>query len=269
VVAAVDDVREQHVAIEGTDLFVRDVGSGPAIVFVHGMCGDADAWLDQQARLCGRYRCLAYDRRGHSRSPFGNGVRTVQAHADDLAALVDAMGLAPILLVGSSGGARIGLDVARRYPQVLAGAVLSEPALIPLSDDGGASFVAELAPAIRAALTPQAAVDAFFEVVDPRLWAALPEERKDRFRANHVELFGDLEMPPYAPTDAELAAISVRIRFLVGADTKPVFGQIVRRVAPLVPVSDVVELPGATHATYATAPGAFADEVASFAAAVG
>jgi pimeloyl-ACP methyl ester carboxylesterase len=265
-VSALDAAREQHVPVEGTELFVRDVGSGPTLLFVHGMCGDADAWLDQQARLSDRFRCVAYDRRGHTRSPFGHGVRTVQAHADDVVALVDAMGLAPILLVGSSGGARIGLDVVRRYPDVLRGAVLSEPALITLSDDGGASFVARLAPAIRAASGPQDAVDAFFEVVDPRLWSTLPEERKDRFRANHVELFGDLEMAPYAPTDAELAAIAVPIRFLVGADSEPLFGQIVRRVAPHVPGSDTVVLPGGTHATYATAPGAFAEQVASFAA---
>jgi 3-oxoadipate enol-lactonase len=260
-------MQERMVPVEGTELFVREAGSGPPIVFVHGMCGDADAWADQQARLSDRFRCVAYDRRGHTRSPFGDGVRTVEAHADDAAALVRALDLAPVLLVGSSGGARIGVDVTRRYPDLLRGAVLSEPALIPLSDDGGAGFVARLRPALENAATPRSAVDAFFTQVDPRLWSRLPEERKDAFRANHVELLGDLQMPPYAPTDDELAAITVPVRLLRGADSEPIFGEIVAHVARAIPAADVVVLEGATHATYASAPEAFAEAVGSFAEA--
>ncbi|MGE5227888.1 MAG: alpha/beta fold hydrolase, partial [Planctomycetaceae bacterium] len=175
--------QERMVPVEGTELFVRASGSGPSILFVHGMAGDADAWSDQQARLSDRFRCVAYDRRGHTRSPFGDGVRTVEAHADDAVALIRALDLAPALLVGSSGGARIGVDVTRRYPGDLRGAVLSEPAMIPLADDGGAGFVARLRPALEAAPSPQAAVDAFFMEVDPRLWSRMPEERKDAYRA--------------------------------------------------------------------------------------
>ena len=258
---------ERMVPVEGTELFVREAGSGPAILFVHGMCGDADAWTDQQDRLSDRFRCVAYDRRGHTRSPFGDGVRTVEAHADDAAALIRVLDLAPVLVVGSSGGARIGVDVTRRYPELLRGAVLSEPAMIPLADDGGAGFVAQIRPRVEAAATPEAVVDAFFELVDPRLWAALPEGRKDAYRANHVELFGDLQMPPYAPTDEALAAIDVPIRLLLGADSEPIFAEIVAHVARANPAAEVVVLDGATHATYASAPEAFADAVASFAEA--
>ncbi|MGE5226511.1 MAG: alpha/beta fold hydrolase, partial [Planctomycetaceae bacterium] len=81
------------------------------------------------------------------------------------------------------------------------------------------------------------------------------------------EVFGDLQMPPYAPTDEELAAISVPIRLLRGADSEPIFGEIVAHVARALPAADVVVLEGATHATYASAPEAFAEAVASFAEA--
>jgi pimeloyl-ACP methyl ester carboxylesterase len=261
----VDAAIEHWVPVEGTELFVREVGDGPTLLFIHGMCGDADVWLDQQQRLSEGYRCVAYDRRGHTRSPFGTGIRTVEAHADDAAALIDGLGLAPVVIVGSSGGARIGLDMTRRFAPRLRGAVLSEPALIPLSADGGKSFIARVGPALGAAATPQAAVDAFFMQVDPHLWTRLPDERKDAYRANHVELFGDLEMPTYAPTDDELAAITVPTRFLVGAESEPVFGEIVRRVAAIVPGATVTVLEGATHATYASAPEGFAEVVRGFA----
>lgn len=256
--------QERFVPVGGTELFVRETGSGTPILFVHGMCGDADVWSDQVSRLSDRFRCVAYDRRGHTRSPFGQGVRTVEAHADDAAALIRFLRLSPVLLVGSSGGARVGLDVARRYPELLRGAVLSEPALIALADDGGADFVAHVGPALRSATTPQEAVDAFFMVVDPSLWRATPEARKDTFRANHVELFGDLEMPPYAPSDEELASVAVPLRLLVGSRSEPIFGQIARRVANVVPGADLVVLEGASHATYASAPAAFTDAVVSF-----
>jgi pimeloyl-ACP methyl ester carboxylesterase len=259
-----NNATERMVPVDGTELFVRERGTGPALLFIHGMCGDADVWLDQQQRLSGSFRCIAYDRRGHSRSPLGDWTRTVEAHADDAAALIEALDLPPAVIVGSSGGARIGIDITRRYAGLLRGAVLSEPALLALSDDGGASFLAKVAPAVRAAPTPEAAVDGFFMQVDPTLWSHLSEDRKDAFRANHVELFGDIEMPTYAPTDDALAAISVRMSLLVGADSEPVFGRIVRRVAAAVPGATVAILDGATHATYASAPAAFADEVTHF-----
>jgi pimeloyl-ACP methyl ester carboxylesterase len=193
----VDNAIEHMVPVEGTELFVRESGGGPGLLFIHGMCGDADVWLDQQHRLSGAFRCVAYDRRGHTRSPFGTGVRTVEAHADDAAALIASLELAPVVIVGSSGGARIGVDMTRRFSPVLRGAVLSEPALIALSADGGKSFIEKVGPALRAATTPEAAVDAFFMQVDPQLWSRLPEERKGAYRANHAELFGDLAMPTY------------------------------------------------------------------------
>jgi len=262
------EVTEQMVPIRGTDLFVRESGSGPALLFIHGMCGDADVWLDQQRRLSDAFRCVAYDRRGHTRSPFGSGVRTVEAHADDAAALIEALNLGPAMIIGSSGGARIGVDMTRRYGVALRGAVLSEPALIALSDDGGKSFVAEVGPALRAAPTPQAAVDAFFMQVDPQLWSRMSEDRKDAFRANHVELSGDLEMPTYAPTDDELASIQVPTGFVLGGESEPIFGEIVRHVAKVVPGATLTVLDGATHATYASAPEAFSEVVRSFAVAL-
>lgn len=256
---------ERFVPVDGTELFVREAGSGPPILFIHGMCGDADVWADQVALLSDRFRCVAYDRRGHSRSPFGEGVRTVEAHADDAAVVIRFLGLAPVLLVGSSGGARIGLDVARRYPALLRGAVLSEPALIALADDGGADFVAHVGSAVRSAATPEDAVDAFFEVVDAPLWSVLPEARKDAFRANHVELFGDLQMPPYTPSDEELGSVTVPVRLLLGSRSEPIFGQVAHRVARAVPGAELLVLDGASHATYASAPAAFTEAVASFA----
>ena len=51
---------------DGTQLYYKDWGSGPAVVFSHGWPLNADAWEDQMLFLASKgYRCIAHDRRGH------------------------------------------------------------------------------------------------------------------------------------------------------------------------------------------------------------
>jgi len=258
------------VGVNGTSLHVQEAGEGPAILFIHGMCGDADVWNGQLELLGGEFRCVAYDRRGHTRSALGEGVeRSVELHADDAAALIEALDLAPAVIVGSSGGARIGLDVVRRHADLVRGAVLSEPPILSLLADGGAEFREKVGPALRPAPTPQEAVNAFFLYVDPETWRAMPDPRRETYRANHVELFGDLQMPPYAPTLGDLARIDVPVRLLTGDRSVPLFGEIARAVAGAIPGAELVVLEGATHATYFFQPKAFAEAVRSFASALG
>jgi len=103
----------------GIEFFFQDQGDGPPVLFVHGMCGDAGVWEAQMERLSSGLRCISYDRRGHSRTPLGDVTqRTVEVHADDAAALVDAIGVAPCHVVGSSGGARVAFAALRRHPRL-------------------------------------------------------------------------------------------------------------------------------------------------------
>ena len=102
------------VGVRGADLYYETSGDGQPLLFIHGMCGNANVWDDQVRRLSPRFGCITYDRRGHSRSTLGDITqRSVEMHADDAAALVDALGIAPCVLVASSGGARIGVIEAR------------------------------------------------------------------------------------------------------------------------------------------------------------
>src|SRR5512146_3254220 len=94
--------------VNGTTLYYDEAGKGPAMLFIHGAAGFAGVWADQMARFSTTMHCVAYDRRGHSRSPKGNVTQeSVELHADDAAALIKALHLAPVVLVASSGGARI------------------------------------------------------------------------------------------------------------------------------------------------------------------
>jgi pimeloyl-ACP methyl ester carboxylesterase len=258
------------VSLNGADLYYAARGAGPPVLFVHGMCGDASVWDGQVDRLAGRFRCVAYDRRGHSRSARGDvEQRTVGLHGDDAAALIRALGLGPCLLVGSSSGARVGLDVVLRYPELLRGAVLSEPPLFALDPTGAAELQAALRPELQQALAeggPRAAVDAFFRYLCPGLWLAIDETRREVYRANASELLPDLQMPTYQVSRNDLARVRVPCLVVRGDRSHPVLMRLADRLAGAIPGAELVEVRGSGHVTYAEQPAAFADAVRGFAA---
>ncbi|HEY6415430.1 MAG TPA: alpha/beta hydrolase, partial [Acidimicrobiales bacterium] len=173
--------------INGSGLHFDRSGRGPAMLFVHGAFGDAENWADQAERLADQSTCVRYDRRGHSRSARGYVPISTAQHADDAAALIEALDLMPCLVVGSSSGGVIAVDLALRYGSLLRGVVLSEPPLFSLDPAGAEAAMSELVPRIEAARTsggPRAAVDAFASFAFPEGWAMLAEERRNRLRDN-------------------------------------------------------------------------------------
>ena len=253
-------------AANGTSLYVEQAGDGPPLVFVHGMCGDARVWADQVDRLGDRHKCTTYDRRGHSRSTRTDAIESVELHADDLASLITTLQLAPAVVVGSSGGARIGLDLIRRFPELVRGAVLSEPPIGALVPDAFATLIAEVAPVMEQAAEadgPAAAVDAFFSVVCPGLWSRIDESVKDRYRNNAPMLFADLAMPSYEITIDDLAGIPVPTLVVAGTRSHPALRQAAHTVARWLPDARFLEL-DCGHVTYAERPAEFARAVAAF-----
>ena len=256
------------VDIDDTTLHYERSGQGPTLLFVHGMCGDGDVWADQASRFSDRYTCVRYDRRGYSRSSVGDAPLSVARHADDAAALITALDLAPCLLVGSSSGAVIALDVARRHGELLRGVVLSEPPLFSLDPDAGHALMGELGPRVEQAIAtggPRAAVDAFFVFVCPALWSMIVEDHKDRFRANADIGFADLRSPTLEVTAVDLSTVTVPALVIAGDTSHPAFRSIDDRLAAALPDARFIQLEGSGHVTYAEQPEAFAHAVAMFA----
>ena len=96
---------------DGTVIYYKDWGTGPAIVFSHGYPLSSDAWENQMMFLLQHgYRVVAHDRRGFGRSSQPGHGYDFNTFADDLAGLLDALDLAEVALVGHSMG---GGEVAR------------------------------------------------------------------------------------------------------------------------------------------------------------
>src|SRR3954471_11062553 len=111
---------------DGTEIYYKDWGEGPPVVFSHGWPLSADAWEDQMVFLGERgYRCVAHDRRGHGRSDQPWTGNEMDTYADDLAALVEALDLKGAVHVGhSTGGGEVARYVGRHGTKRVATAVL-------------------------------------------------------------------------------------------------------------------------------------------------
>src|SRR6266498_5837738 len=90
---------------DGTQIYYKDWGSGPPIVFSHGWPLSSDAWEAQMYFLASNgYRAVAHDRRGHGRSSQPWAGNEMDTYADDLAELIETLNLRDVILVGHSTG---------------------------------------------------------------------------------------------------------------------------------------------------------------------
>src|SRR5216684_1936035 len=111
---------------DGTTIYYKDWGKGHPVVFSHGWPLCADAWEDQMVFLGTHgYRCIAHDRRGHGRSSQPWGGNEMDTYADDLAALVESLGLKNAIHIGhSTGGGEVARYIGRHGTKRVAKAVL-------------------------------------------------------------------------------------------------------------------------------------------------
>src|ERR1700730_15554257 len=111
---------------DGAEIYYKDWGTGPVIVFSHGWPLSSDAFEDQMFFLAQRgFRCIAHDRRGHGRSSQPWDGNDMDHYADDLAELLTQFDLTEVVLVGHSAGAgEVGRYIGRYGTKRVAKAVL-------------------------------------------------------------------------------------------------------------------------------------------------
>ncbi len=110
---------------DGTRIYYKDWGSGQPVVFSHGWPLSADAWEDQMMLVASNgYRAIAHDRRGHGRSSQPWNGNDMDTYADDLAALIEALDLNDIVLVGHSTGGEVTRYIGRHGTRRVSKAVL-------------------------------------------------------------------------------------------------------------------------------------------------
>ena len=111
---------------DGTEIYYKDWGEGPVVTFSHGWPLNADAWEAQMLFLAQNgFRAIAHDRRGHGRSSQPSSGNDMDTYAADLAALIEALDLRDITMVGhSTGGGEVARYIGRHGTARVARAVL-------------------------------------------------------------------------------------------------------------------------------------------------
>jgi pimeloyl-ACP methyl ester carboxylesterase len=129
------------IRVHGVALHYLRAGTGPDLVMLHGMTGNLATWHLRVVPLLQRYfRITTYDLRGHGRSGMPSSGYTTRNMAEDLRALMDALGIERADLAGHSFGADITLHFALLYPDRARKLMLIEPGIPALVHDRNAAW---------------------------------------------------------------------------------------------------------------------------------
>jgi pimeloyl-ACP methyl ester carboxylesterase len=127
--------------VPGASLYYEVTGSGPPLLMIAGAPADAGVFAAIAAELADRYTVMTYDWRGAARSsldgPPGDlpGGLPMRVQGDDAGHLLAALDAGPAYVLGCSGGALTGLDLAARHPERVDTLVAHEPPAMNLLPD--------------------------------------------------------------------------------------------------------------------------------------
>ncbi len=248
-------------AINGVRLFwEQSGGSGLPLILVHGSWGDHHNWDLVVPHLADRYRVFTYDRRGHSASERPAGQGRIQEDVEDLAAFIEARGLAPANVAGNSFGAAITLKLAASRPELLAAIAVHEPPLLGMiADHPMLPEIRRRLGAVIATLRSGNAEEGARQFVEnvalgPGMWDKLPEENRQVMIFN-APTFLDEQNEPETAMTLDLEALGrFRGPALVtrGDQSPPFFGVILDRIIGALPQATRHTFRGGGHVPHLT-----------------
>jgi pimeloyl-ACP methyl ester carboxylesterase len=190
--------RLRDVVADGIRLRVLDAGEGPALLLVHGLSASLDIWEHVVDEFGDRYRVIAPDLPGHGESEKPDAPYTIDFYAGVVRTLARELEVESAVVVGSSLGGKIALELACWYPRFVRALVLAAPA---------AEYARGLRPfgkAIQALSRPA--------VMRVALERAIEQTVYDRTRTGHVarrKILGERLAAPDFPDFARAIARSV------------------------------------------------------------
>jgi pimeloyl-ACP methyl ester carboxylesterase len=118
-----------QIKVNDVELFYEEKGTGSEVMlFSHGYLMDHTMYDGQIEAFQDRFRCIAYDHRGHGRSEAVTSSYEIDALVNDAIALIEALQISPVHFVGMSTGGFVGMRVALRRPELLKSLVLIDTA---------------------------------------------------------------------------------------------------------------------------------------------
>jgi pimeloyl-ACP methyl ester carboxylesterase len=108
---------QRWVTIDGRRVNVIELGSGPVVVFIHGLSGSWQNWLEQLPVFARDHRVIAFDLPGFGASEMPREKITIRGYGHFVDALLDEVGVSSAAVVGNSMGGFIGIELAIRFPE--------------------------------------------------------------------------------------------------------------------------------------------------------
>lgn len=240
----------RRIPVDGGVLAVVDEGSGEAVLAIGGAVhADAFAPLFAQPAFTSGRRVVRYQRRGFGRSTAPPAA-SIERESADVLAILDALGIDRVHLVGWSGGGVIAIQVALDRPGAVASVTLLEPALMVVP--AAADLQAALGPAFAAWAGGDVAgaLDRFCAAVDQPDWRARSEEVLPGSVAQaewDAAVLFESDLPGVAsavPTAERIREITAPVLLVTGESSGPMFTQVRDWVVDRLPQTENATMAG-------------------------
>ena len=246
-------------------LYHEEVGDGVPILLIHPSGATASTWGSLPDELARIGRVIAYDRRGYARSG-GEPVRSMSTHTADAAALLERLHASPAVVVGTSAGAAIAVDLAVRRPDLVRVAIAHEfpwrftRHIPPASQVAALAKIGSLAARGRHGDAVEVLLRTTYTYRDGgNAWDAFPEEWRQVARENANAALADFRNSiGVHPSRADLGTVSVPVVCSYGARSPDSMARLVQALAAAIPTAETRRLEGAGHAAPFDAPADFA-----------
>jgi 3-oxoadipate enol-lactonase len=235
--------------------------AGGTVCFAHALAADSGMWAEQVPALVAQgYRVLRVDMRGHGGSAAPDGETTLDQLAGDIAAVIDALGIARVHFVGLSIGGMIGQALALRQGPKVASLMLCESP--PASPPRVAQIWAPRIAAVRAANACEPIADATmerwlspaFRAREPARWRQIRDTVAATDPAGYL---GGIHALSNFDFTKELPSLRIPAMALYGEDDAASSAEENERLAALIPGGRFVPFAGARHLPNVEAPERF------------
>ena len=237
-----------RLTVNGVSLAVEHRGSGPGVLFIHGFPLDRTIWRHQLETLTGQRR-IAPDLRGMGQSDAPDLGYSMSTYAEDLVALLDALGVGQVVLCGLSLGGYVAFEFLRRWRERVRGLILMDTR--PEADSAEGRRARD---ALIGRVREQGAIAAA-EAMLPRFFTPqvspeiIEQVRTMILRTPVPGLVGALSAMRERPDSTPLleTLIGLPTLVLVGAEDMITPPAIAQGIAMAIPGARLMEIPGAGH----------------------
>jgi len=124
-----------HILYKNTKVSFTSIGSGPAVVLLHGFLENSSMWNQISEQISKKNRVVCIDLLGHGATENCGYIHTMEDQAEMVKAVLDHLRLRKYILIGHSMGGYIALAFAKLYPNNVKGLCLMNSTALPDSEE--------------------------------------------------------------------------------------------------------------------------------------